>query len=131
MPVDPEQLRGVPLFTDLTDTQRDMIAAKLEERTVNSGTRLTSEGGPGYFFFVIESGAAVVTRDGVTLAEFGPGDFFGEATIFKVIRRTATVTTTAPSVVFEMFGADFALLTSQIPELQVAIEAAMAKRLPN
>ena len=73
------------------------------------------EGGAGYFFFVIESGAATVTRDGETLAEFGPGDFFGEAAIFKTRRRTATVTTTEPTILFAMFGADFAKLVRRGP----------------
>ena len=91
MSVDPARLTAVPLFAALTDDERAAVAAKLEERTANVGDHLSTEGGAGYFFFVIESGGATVTRDGQTLAEFGPGDFFGEAAIFKTRRRTATV----------------------------------------
>ena len=71
-----------------------------------------------------------MTRDGVTLAEFGPGDYFGEAAIFKTRRRTATVTTTAPTTLFAMFGADFATLVHDIPSLQTAIDEALAARVP-
>ena len=61
MSVDPAHLTAVPLFAPLTDEQRATVAAKLEERTADVGDHLSTEGGPGYFFFVIESGSATVT----------------------------------------------------------------------
>ena len=131
MAVDESRLAMIPLFSDLTAGQRSDVAGKLEERTVAAGTHLSSEGGAGYFFFVIESGAAEVTRDGETLATFGPGDFFGEAAIFRTRRRTATVTATSTTTVFAMFGADFAVLVNEIPSLHDAIEHALADRLPD
>jgi CRP-like cAMP-binding protein len=79
---------------------------------------------------VIERGGAVVTRGGETLATFGPGDFFGEGAIFRARRRTATVTTTEPTTVFAMFGADFAKLVAEIPALHAQIDEALAARLP-
>ncbi|HEY3670833.1 MAG TPA: cyclic nucleotide-binding domain-containing protein [Acidimicrobiia bacterium] len=130
MSVDPARLRAIPLFAELTDDQRAGAAGKFEERHVEAGEHLSHEGGAGYFFFVIESGAATVTRDGATLAEFGPGDYFGEAAIFKTRRRTATVTTTAPTTLFAMFGADFATLVHDIPSLQTTIDEALAARVP-
>ena len=131
MSVDPARLTAVPIFAPLTDDERAAVAAKLEERTADVGDHLSTEGGPGYFFFVIESGSATVTRDGEVLAEFGPGDFFGEAAIFKTRRRTATVTATAPTKLFAMFGADFAKLVADIPELHTEIDDALAARLPD
>ena len=67
MSVDPARLTAVPLFAALTDDERAGVAAKLEERTADVGDHLSTEGGAGYFFFVIESGGATVTRDGQTL----------------------------------------------------------------
>jgi CRP-like cAMP-binding protein len=131
MSVDPARLAGFPLFADLTDDQRAAVADKFEERHVETGDNLSHEGGAGYFFFVIDSGSATVSRDGETLAEFGPGDFFGEAAIFKTRRRTATVSTTSPTTVFAMFGADFAKLVNEIPSLHDEIDAALAQRLPD
>jgi len=131
MAVDPARLTPIPLFASLTDEQRASVAAKFEERHAESGERLSHEGGAGYFFFVIESGAATVTRDGAMLANFGPGDYFGEAAIFKTKRRTATVTTTEPTMLLAMFGADFAALVNEIPSLHDDIDAALAARLPD
>jgi CRP-like cAMP-binding protein len=130
MAVDPTRIVSVPLFAGLDDTQLAAIADKLEVRDVEPGAHLSSEGGAGYFFFVIERGGAVVTRGGETLATFGPGDFFGEGAIFRARRRTATVTTTEPTVVFAMFGADFAKLAGDIEPLHARIEAALDERLP-
>jgi CRP-like cAMP-binding protein len=130
MAVDPARLANVPLVERLTAAQLDAVASKLEEREARAGEHLSSEGGAGYFFFVIHSGSAEVTRHDVTLAELGAGDFFGESAIFRSRRRTATVTATAPTVLFAMFGADFAKLVADIPELHDRIEAALDERLP-
>ena len=130
MAVDPARLANVPLFEGLTSEQLESVAAKLEERAAHAGDHLSSEGGAGYFFFVIESGRADVTKHDEKIAELGAGDFFGEGAIFRARRRTATVTATEPGVLFAMFGADFAKLVSEIPELHDRIEAALDERLP-
>jgi CRP-like cAMP-binding protein len=130
MAVDPSRIQQAPLFAPLTDAQREAIASKLEERHVESGRHLTTEHGSGYFFFVIESGTADVSHDdGAVVATFGPGDYFGEAAIFRTRRRTATVTATSDMVVFAMFGADFAVLVEEIPELKAEIVTALDARL--
>ena len=131
MAVDPARLDHIPLFAPLTPEQRAAIAAKFEEREVEPGEHLSHEGGAGYFFFVIDSGSATVTRDGEKLTDFGPGDFFGEAAIFKTRRRTATVTATSPTLVFAMFGADFAKLVADIPTRHDEIDQALAERIPD
>jgi CRP-like cAMP-binding protein len=130
VPVDVERIRPMPLFADLSDQELEAVADKLEERTTGAGDHLSSEGGAGYFFFVLERGGAVVTRGDETLATFGPGDFFGEGAIFRARRRTATVTATESGVVFAMFGADFAKLVADIPDLHERIDAALDARLP-
>jgi CRP-like cAMP-binding protein len=130
MAVDPARIADVPLFDGFTADQMSAVAAKLEEREAHVGEHLSSEGGAGYFFFVIERGKASVSKHDEPVAELGPGDFFGEAAIFRARRRTATVTATEPMVVFAMFGADFAKLAGDIPELHQRIDAALDARLP-
>jgi CRP-like cAMP-binding protein len=129
MAVEVARVASVPLFADFSTEQIVQVAAKFEERHVDAGRRLTTEGGGGYFFFVMDSRTAAVTRDSVVVATFGPGDFFGESAVFQTLRRTATVTTTTPAIVLAMFGADFALLADQIPELREKIDAAISERL--
>jgi len=131
MAVDVSRIQNVPIFSDLSDAQVAAIASRFEVRHVEPGHHLTHEGGGGYFFFVIDAGEARVTKGHDTIATFGPGDFFGEAAIFETLRRTATVTATSPVIVLAMFGADFAMLSDEIPELKKRIDAAIAQRLPH
>jgi CRP/FNR family transcriptional regulator, cyclic AMP receptor protein len=131
MSVDPARIANVPLFEGLSEAQLASLAAKLETREAHPGDHLSSEGGAGYFFFVIESGRAEVTKHGEKVAELGTGDFFGEGAIFRAKRRTATVTAIEPMALLAMFGADFAKLVSDIPELHARVEAALDERLPS
>lgn len=128
MPVDPARLRTVSLFDDLTDMDLALVGEHMEERLVEPGEHLTREGASGYFFFVVFDGTAEVSRAGATVATFGPGDFFGEAAILATTRRTATITACSPMVVGALFGADFAKLASDSPELHARITQVMRAR---
>ena len=130
MAVDASRIADVPLFAELSDEERADVAHKLSDRRLDAGQRLSSEGGAGYFFFVIESGTVDVAHGDDVVATLGPGDFFGEAAILATTRRTATVTATSPLTVLEMFGADFALLDAELPSVHAAIARAMEERLP-
>jgi CRP-like cAMP-binding protein len=131
MAVDVSRIANVPLFEGSSDAQLAALASRFEERHVDAGTHLTNEGGGGYFFFVIDAGEASVSHGDEVVATFGPGDFFGESAIFETLRRTATVTATSPVTVLAMFGADFAVLAKEIPELKKRIDAAISERLPH
>ncbi|HEY7105222.1 MAG TPA: cyclic nucleotide-binding domain-containing protein [Acidimicrobiia bacterium] len=127
---DPQVLRDLPLFAQLSDDELTAIAAHAEERVVHVGERLTHAGASGYFFFVIEEGTASVERDGAIVATLGAGEFFGEGSILSpaTMRRNATVTAQTPMRVFVMFGADFAKLCADSPAVGSAVEAAMRAR---
>lgn len=128
MPVDPVRLRDIAVFTDLTDDDLALVAEKMEERTVAPGEHLAREGASGYFFFVIFDGHAEVSRDGAPVAALGPGHCFGETAILETTRRTATVTATSPMVVGALFGADFAKLAADSPELHARIGQVIEER---
>lgn len=128
MSVDPVRLRGVAVFTDLADDDLALVAEKMEERTVAPGEHLAREGASGYFFFVILDGHAEVSRGGTPVAALGPGHFFGETAILETTRRTATVTATSPMVVGALFGADFAKLAADSPELHARIGQVIEER---
>jgi CRP-like cAMP-binding protein len=131
MAVSPSRIEDVPLFAALSDDERGAIATKLSERHVSAGDRLSTQGGAGYFFFVIESGTVDISHGDDIVATLGPGDFFGEAAILQTKRRTATVTAASDVTVLEMFGADLAVLNAQAPSVHAAIERAMEERIPD
>ena len=123
-----EELAAIPLFESLEETDLETIAPWFSSRTADEGSRLCGEGATGYSFFVLTQGTATVTADGATLANLGPGDFFGEIAMLTG-RRSATVTTTSPAELLVMFGSDFRRLEQEQPEIAAQIEAAMRQRL--
>ena len=124
-----DQLAGIPLFSALSAAELQELASWFEEQDVSEGVRLVGEDVTGYAFYILVEGSAVVTSGDATLRELGPGDFFGEIAIIERRRRTATVTTTAPSKVLTLFGTEFRDLQDAQPQIAARIEEAMRQRL--
>ena len=125
----PADLSDVPLFAGLDDEERTELARWFDERTVGAGVRLCGKGIPGYSFFVLVAGSADVASGDQTLGRLGPGDFFGEVAILGDGRRSATVTTTAPSKLLTMFGTEFRRLQSAQPAIAESIVQTMRARI--
>ena len=124
-----DELAEIPLFASLSEASREQLARWFEATAVGEGVRLTGEGAAGYSFFILAEGGAVVTSEDTTLANLGPGDFFGEVAILGDGRRSATVMTTSPAKLLVMFGGEFRRLQQEHPELADRIEEAMRERL--
>jgi CRP-like cAMP-binding protein len=129
VPAGPSDLDSLPLFGSLSESDRAEVAAWFESKEIGAGVRLVGEGTTGHSFFVISDGEAAVTAQGEEIGTLRKGDFFGEVALLGAGRRTATVTTTAPSRVLVLFGADFNRLRTRCPEIAAELEAAMGRRL--
>ncbi len=86
-------LAGVPMFATCSADQLELVAKTAEAHSYPTGRDIVLEGDPGDGFFVVTSGRARVHRAQRNLAEFGPGDYFGELSLFDPEPRNATVTT--------------------------------------
>jgi CRP/FNR family transcriptional regulator, cyclic AMP receptor protein len=128
MPVSPERLQAVPLFSTLSAEELAALAGMFEARQVRAGTCLTREGASGYTFFVIESGMLEVEQNGAVVSTLGPGDFFGETAIISGERRNATVTAASEADLLVLFGTDFRILERDWPAIGVKIADTMAER---
>ncbi len=129
MPASSTDLAGVPLFASLSAAELAEAAVWFEVRDVGPGVRLVGEGATGASFFVVIEGALDVSLGGGVIASLGPGDFFGEIALLGAGRRTATVTTAAPTRVLVTFGEEFRRLQARHPALAATVEAAMRERL--
>jgi CRP/FNR family transcriptional regulator, cyclic AMP receptor protein len=92
MALSPQQLKQVPLFSQLDDKDLTHIAATMRDRTFRAGESATQEGQSGVGFFVIESGEATVDVGGKEVRKLGPGDYFGEVALIAQSPRSATIT---------------------------------------
>ena len=124
-PAAADDLAGIPLFDRLEPDERAAIAPWFELEDVSPGVNLTGEGAAGYSFYVLRDGAATVSIDGSEVRTLASGDFFGELALLGDGRRTATVTTTAPSQVLVLFGTEFRQLQQEYPEIAARVESGL------
>lgn len=88
-----DDLKRVPLFSELGDRQLKKLASSFRERTFEPGTTIVREGEmSGVGFFVVTDGEASVSVGGDELSTLTAGDHFGELALVSEAERTATVT---------------------------------------
>ena len=74
----------------------------LEEVEVAGGTTLFTKGDSGMAMYLIVDGCVRIHDNGATLDELSVGDVFGEMAVLDNAQRTATATTTEPTLVFQL-----------------------------
>ena len=130
MPDEPyEFLRGVPLFSDVSDKDLHTIAVSMRRRAFAPGDRIVAEGEGGVGFFFVETGSAAVTQDGQHRATLGPGDHFGEIALLAGADRTATVSAETDLVCWGMPAWNFRPLVREQPSVTIKLLERMARQL--
>ncbi len=119
-------LEGVEIFADLNSSELEAISQVLKEEHLTDGQALFQQGDPGDSLFIVSDGkvaTSVSTEDGedLTVAEFGPGDFFGEMSIFEHAPRSATCRAADDAVVYRLHEKDFSTLLSSRPTVAIKI----------
>jgi CRP/FNR family cyclic AMP-dependent transcriptional regulator len=125
----PELLRHVPLFHELDDAELQSVGESMHERNVPAGAVVTTEGGPGDAFFVVDSGEAEVMVDGQPRGTLGPGDHFGEIALLMGSERTATITATSDFRCYALTPSAFRSLVEDNPTIAWKVLESMATRL--
>jgi CRP/FNR family transcriptional regulator len=129
-----ELLRGVSLFSELSDVELDKIARVAVPRSYPAGSVILREGDPGDTCYVLRSGRARVVRqhaDGraITLTNLGPGEIFGELAMFGGEVRSATVEAIDDVQAIAILAGDLKRLLNEHPEIAVKLLGALAERL--
>ena len=124
-----ELLRGVPLFAGLDPDHLAAVAAIAEERDVDAGTTLTTEGRQEGYFYAIASGTVRIDRGGRTINMLHDGDFLGEISLVDGGPRTATAVTETPSQLLVLNHRRFWQLLDQEPTVRDAILEEVGRRL--
>jgi CRP-like cAMP-binding protein len=123
-------LKAIPLFEKFSDEELRQIAPFAEVAHAEPGNVLVREGDYSYQFVAIENGTARVVRDGETVAELGPGDFFGEIGLLEKSLRTATVEATSQMDLVTLTGWDMARVEKAMPEAIEELHRAIEERRP-
>jgi CRP/FNR family transcriptional regulator, cyclic AMP receptor protein len=122
-------LRGVPLFSGMTDRALDAIADLASETTFDAADDLVREGEPGDSFLILRSGSAQVLVGGQAIRELGPGDFLGEISLIDGGPRTATVRATEPIAALLVRREDFTTLLERHPSIRLELLMALTARI--
>jgi CRP/FNR family cyclic AMP-dependent transcriptional regulator len=122
-------LRGVPLFSGMTDRAIEAIADLTTEATFGDGEAIVREGEPGDTFIVLTDGSAQVERHGESIATLGRGDFLGEISLIDGGERTATVTARGPVTALIVHRDEFRRLMDEFGAVRYDILSALTRRI--
>jgi CRP/FNR family transcriptional regulator, cyclic AMP receptor protein len=100
--MDPNRLKSIPLFSQLSDDEAHRLAAFATETSVAEGQMLMKQGDYSTELIAIEEGAADVLRDGEKLASLKEGDLIGEMGLLSREPRNADVIATSPMRVIKL-----------------------------
>jgi CRP-like cAMP-binding protein len=127
-------LRRVPAFSALTEEEVARVAQVAVPRRFGPSEAVFREGDQSDTCYVMFSGRARVVREhqdgrAITLANFGPGDIFGELAMFDDERRSATVEAIEETEAIAILGGDMRRLLREHPDIAVKLLQALGRRL--
>jgi CRP/FNR family transcriptional regulator len=126
-----ELLHRVPVFAALAEDELARVAEVAVPRKFGAGEVVFREGDESSTCYIVRSGHARAVREhtdgrSITLANFGPGDIFGEFAMFDDERRSATV---EPTEAIAILGGDMRRLLREHPDIAVKLISALVQRL--
>jgi CRP-like cAMP-binding protein len=114
-----------PFFAGLSEHELEAVTRVATVLEVPVGEALTTEGEFGHALYIVQSGAAEVTRNGASIGSVGPGDVVGEIAVLVSGRRTASIVATSPLTVVALFKRDVWHLERDAPDAARRVQAAL------
>ncbi len=127
-------LHRVPAFSTLGEEELAQVAAVAVPRQFGGGEVVFREGDESDTCYIVRSGHARAIREhpdgrSITLANFGPGEIFGELAMFDDERRSATVEAIEGAEAIAILGGDMRRLLREHPDIAVKLISALGRRL--
>ena len=100
-------------FQRIPPSNIQAIFLRMQRQSYRAGEVVIKQGDEGDYFYAVVSGKAAVTRetplnkDGIRLAEVGPGDTFGEEALIAEAKRNATVRMLTDGILVRLAKQDF------------------------
>ena len=132
--VDHETVRRAPLFAGLDEEAAESLIKQMSAKHMERGDVLVHEGDQGDRLYVIGEGKVKLGRSSVDgrenlLAILGPGEMFGELSLFDPGPRTATATAVAETQVLALSTEQLREYLQGRPQVALTLLAALARRL--
>jgi hypothetical protein len=131
--ITPGALRRVKILAEMSDAQLDLLNQFMEVQRAPQLTVVVKQGDQGDAMFLIMEGelrARVIAAGRETIvAAFGPGDFFGDMSLFDHGPRSADVVANVDSVLLKISTAAFSRMTREVPALAAPFLQATARTM--
>ena len=127
-------VRTAPLFSALDDESAASLRASMTLVKVSKGNTLFKEGDAGDRLFVVVEGKLKLGTSSIDgrenlLSILGPGEMFGELSLFDPGPRTATATAVTDARVLALAHDQVFGLVTQHPQVSLELLARLAQRL--
>jgi CRP-like cAMP-binding protein len=134
VPIDQEVIRKAPLFTALDDAASASLLANMVSVKIAKGTILFAEGDGGDQLYVIAEGKLKLgtsSGDGREnlLSILGPGEMFGELSLFDPGPRTSTATAVTDAKLLSLGQDKLLPWLVENPKVSLQLLASLAQRL--
>ena len=134
MPQEEEVVRRAPLFTALDDAAAVSLRASMDTVKIAKGSILFKEGDDGeHLYVIIEGKLKLGTSSGDgrenLLSILGPGEMFGELSLFDPGPRTSTATAVTDAKLLSLSHEKVIPWLKQNPEVSLQLLARLAQRL--
>src|SRR3979411_1062333 len=132
--MDIDTLRSVPLFASLDRNATAELSKLMSIQDYERSSVVFSNGDPGDAMYLIDMGRvriSITDADGhhVTLAELGPGDFFGEMSMFGGHGRSADATVMEDARLAKLKREAFLTFIDSDPHITLEMLTALTRRL--
>ncbi len=126
-------LDAIPLFSSLTEDEKQVLAASMKRRTFKKEEKIIDEGDTASTLTIVRSGAIVATRhDDNTEDEVGrlaPGDYFGETGFLLGVGEAATLRALTAVVVYEIDQSSLAPLLHERAAIAEELATTLSRRI--
>jgi len=127
-------LAQVAIFAGLDEDGLRELASVARRRTFRAGEVIFHRDDPGQVLYVIRSGKVkiyITSQDGqeVSLAVFGPGDYFGELALLDGQPRSASAVAIEPAETYTLQRTDFIKAVMSHPRIAVQVMNVLSRRL--
>jgi small-conductance mechanosensitive channel len=131
-----EMLRGVDLFTVLSEDEMSEIAERLQYAPFARGDVITKQGNVAHWLYIIMFGEAEVRYEPAHgqpqhVSTLRPGQFFGEMALLTGDTRSATVVAKTDVECYRLEGKAFQGLMLKRPEIAEGMSRVISSRRPD
>jgi CRP-like cAMP-binding protein len=136
--LDQATLARLPLFSELTPSERDQLFDHLAVERYAPGDLVFRQGDGGTSFYQVVQGRFDVLRRGDDEAaealghqvnELGPGDYFGEIALLTDEPRNASVRAATPALCYRLSREGFAQLLASAPASRASVDRLALERI--